>query len=395
MPWALGGGQRQSLGAWFTPPAIADDLAAATLGTAHRPGVSDADPAAQLRRLRALRILDPPVARGPPGGGPRWMVQRERDLLRALGDIDGRPQVHAGQLRGLTRTPGLRGGAVALRHAASQLGCAGDPQLVVQDALLAKGPAPRAPVWPDADVVVSNPPFIGSKRLRVALGDARVESLWAAWPSVPRQADLALFWWNRCAALLHAGALQRAGFITTSSIRQPHNRRVVQRWLDALALLHADPDRAWSPADASVRVALTVLALPTRPADPRRPVGWLTSPASARSPNMGRCFMGVTSAGASRCAMSRSSVPSPWRIRRRCFGRPPTPGSCCRAGGAAGSSTSTGCAWRRHAANGRASSRTWNARSARAGSETDAGPTESGGGSSGNRGRPSGWPLTG
>ncbi|MEZ5494746.1 MAG: hypothetical protein R3E61_09315 [Pseudomonadales bacterium] len=51
---------------------------------------------------------------------------------------------------------------------------------------------PRKAEWPQADFVVGNPPFIGNKRMRVALGDGYVEALRAAWPDVPDTADLNL-----------------------------------------------------------------------------------------------------------------------------------------------------------------------------------------------------------
>lgn len=39
---------------------------------------------------------------------------------------------------------------------------------------------PRKAAWPKADFVVGNPPFIGNKRMRLALGDGYVEALRSA-----------------------------------------------------------------------------------------------------------------------------------------------------------------------------------------------------------------------
>jgi len=55
----------------------------------------------------------------------------------------------------------------------------------------------RQAVWPQADFVVGNPPFIGNKRMREALGDGYALALRAAWPEMPESADFVMFWWAR------------------------------------------------------------------------------------------------------------------------------------------------------------------------------------------------------
>ena len=45
--------------------------------------------------------------------------------------------------------------------------------------------------WLNAEFIVGNPPFLGTKRMRAALGDEYVDQLYAAWDErVPREADL-------------------------------------------------------------------------------------------------------------------------------------------------------------------------------------------------------------
>nr|WP_315240102.1 DNA methyltransferase [uncultured Albidiferax sp.] len=116
--------------------------------------------------------------------------------------------------------------------------------------------------WPTADFIVGNPPFIGASPMRSALGDGYVEALRKAWPDVPDSADFVMFWWARAAALVGAGKAQRMGFITTNSLRQTLNRRVVQVALDhSDTLAFAIPDHPWvdSADGAAVRIAMTVL----------------------------------------------------------------------------------------------------------------------------------------
>lgn len=120
----------------------------------------------------------------------------------------------------------------------------------------------RPAAWPEADFIVGNPPFIGAAPMRATLGEAYVASLRQAWPQVPESADFVMFWWAHGADLVTAGRAKRMGFITTNSLRQTFNRRVVQTALDkGNTLLFAIPDHPWvDGADgAAVRIAMSVL----------------------------------------------------------------------------------------------------------------------------------------
>ncbi|MGH8156288.1 MAG: class I SAM-dependent DNA methyltransferase, partial [Rhodanobacteraceae bacterium] len=87
---------------------------------------------------------------------------------------------------------------------------------------------PRKAAWPKADFVVGNPPFIGASNVRRELGDGYADALRAVWSAVPESSDFVMHWWHHAAVLTARGALQRFGFITTNSIRQTFNRRVVE-----------------------------------------------------------------------------------------------------------------------------------------------------------------------
>ena len=122
---------------------------------------------------------------------------------------------------------------------------------------------PRQAQWPQADFIVGNPPFIGASTMRAALGDGYVEALRGAWPEVPESADFVMYWWSRAAAMLSSGSSRRFGLITTNSLRQTFNRRVVQAAFDkGMALTFAIPDHPWvdSANGAAVRIAMTVAA---------------------------------------------------------------------------------------------------------------------------------------
>jgi len=49
---------------------------------------------------------------------------------------------------------------------------------------------------------------------------------------VPESADYVMYWWHRAAELTRAGRLRRFGLITTNSLRQTFNRRVMQQHLN-------------------------------------------------------------------------------------------------------------------------------------------------------------------
>ncbi|HWB02741.1 MAG TPA: DNA methyltransferase [Verrucomicrobiales bacterium] len=121
-----------------------------------------------------------------------------------------------------------------------------------------------APPWPEADYIVGNPPFIGNKRMRIALGDGYTDALRKCWPDVPESADFVMYWWHRAASLLCQRKVSRFGLITTNSITQIFNRSITQQALDAGGHIRfAVGDHPWvdSADGAQVRVAMSVLDL--------------------------------------------------------------------------------------------------------------------------------------
>ncbi|MBK5943308.1 class I SAM-dependent DNA methyltransferase [Halorhodospira halophila] len=123
---------------------------------------------------------------------------------------------------------------------------------------------PRRAEWPQADFVVGNPPFIGSKRMRAALGDGYVDAIRSAWGGeVPDSADLVMYWWHIAAKYVKSGQVFRFGFVATNSLRQTFNRHVIANHVSSdppLSLVFAIPDHPWvdSADGAAVRISLTV-----------------------------------------------------------------------------------------------------------------------------------------
>jgi len=120
--------------------------------------------------------------------------------------------------------------------------------------------------WPEADFIVGNPPFIGGKDIRGRLGAGYAEALWSANRQMNPAADFVMYWWDRSADLLvkKGTRLRRFGFVTTNSITQVFQRRVLERHLagtSPVSLVLAIPDHPWTKASkdaAAVRIAMTV-----------------------------------------------------------------------------------------------------------------------------------------
>ncbi len=212
-------------------------------------------------RLCALRILDPACGTG------NFLYVSMEELLRLEGKAlalaeslgtDIAPAVHPNQFLGLELNP--RAAVIAelvlwigwLRHRlANHPQAIGDPVLPTLtninggthggcDAVLRRTATsepdtenPMVPDWPEADFIVGNPPFIGSKYLRELLGSDYAEALWKANPRVPASADFVMPWWDHAAHLLTAknSPLRRFGFVTTNSITQTFSRRVIEGYL--------------------------------------------------------------------------------------------------------------------------------------------------------------------
>ncbi len=99
-----------------------------------------------------------------------------------------------------------------------------------------------------------------------------MDALRKVYDDVPDSADFVMYWWQRSAELARAGKLRRFGLITTNSLPQVFNRRVVAQNLNAtknpLSLIFAIPDHPWmkslsegeraSTRHAAVRIAMTV-----------------------------------------------------------------------------------------------------------------------------------------
>ena len=124
-----------------------------------------------------------------------------------------------------------------------------------RDALL--NPDGGESVWPEADVIIGNPPFLGDKMMRGELGDLYVDRLRGRYEGrVPGGADLVTYWFEKARAQIETGKATAAGLVATNSIRQKRNRAVLERILATTRIFEAWSDEDWVNEGAAVRVSL-------------------------------------------------------------------------------------------------------------------------------------------
>ncbi|MCW5852467.1 MAG: class I SAM-dependent DNA methyltransferase [Anaerolineae bacterium] len=116
---------------------------------------------------------------------------------------------------------------------------------------------PVEPQWPEADVIIGNPPFLGGSKLRRELGDKYTEDLWKLYIGrVPGAADLVCYWFEKARGYIEAQQTKRAGLLATQAIRGGANRKVLERIAQYGAIFMAWSDRNWILDGAAVHVSI-------------------------------------------------------------------------------------------------------------------------------------------
>jgi type II restriction/modification system DNA methylase subunit YeeA len=111
--------------------------------------------------------------------------------------------------------------------------------------------------WPKADVVVGNPPFLGSSKFLKELGEGYSNELRKAWGDlVPGAADLVAYWFAKAWEQMQTDQLDRAGLVSTNSIRGGANREVLKPIANEGRIFAAWADEAWTLDGAAVRVSM-------------------------------------------------------------------------------------------------------------------------------------------
>jgi len=111
--------------------------------------------------------------------------------------------------------------------------------------------------WPDADVIVGNPPFLGDKKMKRGLGPAYVNELRRIYKGrVPGSADLCCYWFEKARELISSQPCSRAGLLATQNIRGGASRKVLDAIKASGDIYFAISDREWVLDGAMVHISM-------------------------------------------------------------------------------------------------------------------------------------------
>lgn len=117
----------------------------------------------------------------------------------------------------------------------------------------------QIPDWPEADFIIGNPPFIGSKKMRKELGDQYVDRLFKVYDgTVRRESDFVCYWHERARQLVVHNRAQRVGLLATNSIRGGANQETIRKIKETCNLYAAWSDRPWILDGAAVRCSMVM-----------------------------------------------------------------------------------------------------------------------------------------
>ncbi len=115
---------------------------------------------------------------------------------------------------------------------------------------------PTEPDWPEVDVIIGNPPYVGGNRIRQDLGDAYVEDLFRVYQGrISAFSDFVCYWFERSREMVQEKKARRVGLLSTQSIRGGVNRTVLERIKATGSIFMAWSDREWLLDGATVHVA--------------------------------------------------------------------------------------------------------------------------------------------
>ena len=115
---------------------------------------------------------------------------------------------------------------------------------------------PKPAAWPQADFIIGNPPFLGSKLFRQqGLEDDYIAAMYAAY-DLPNSSDLCCYWFELARRAILSHAPTRAGLLATQGIRGGANRTVLDRIKRDGDIFMAWSDREWILDGAAVHVSI-------------------------------------------------------------------------------------------------------------------------------------------
>ena len=227
-------------------------------------------------RLGSIRVLDPACGSGNFLYVSLALLKALEKEVIAFADSQGialTPHVHPRQLMGIENNEYARElasiviwiGYLQWKHRNAISFTDETPilqpldQIELRDAIadLSVPENPHIPEWPETDVIVGNPPFLGGSLLRKNLGNQYVEALFSLYGGrLPNFSDLCCYWFEQARRMIAEGRARRAGLLATQGIRGGANRRVLERIKETGDIFLAYSDRPWILDGAAVHVSI-------------------------------------------------------------------------------------------------------------------------------------------
>jgi type II restriction/modification system DNA methylase subunit YeeA len=111
--------------------------------------------------------------------------------------------------------------------------------------------------WPGANVIIGNPPFLGTSRQWDELGRPYCDTLQRTYGDrVPGAADLCCYWFAKATDAIEEKRCKRAGLLATQAIRGGVNRELLKRIKKVGDIFFAESDRPWILDGANVHVSM-------------------------------------------------------------------------------------------------------------------------------------------
>jgi len=164
--------------------------------------------------------------------------------------------------------------------------------------------------WPKCDAIVSNPPFIGNKRLRSELGDAYTKAVFVTFGDrLPATSDFCCYWFEKAREQIEKDKCMRAGLLGTTGSKQVSSRRAFERIQETGRIFFAISDRDWFDAGTAIRICMVGFASPDatdKPTLDGKEVAAINADLTSGLDTTGKqflraneklCFMGTTKVG--------------------------------------------------------------------------------------------------
>lgn len=115
--------------------------------------------------------------------------------------------------------------------------------------------------WPEADVIVGNPPFLGGKSMKSTLGEVETNAIRSVYGNrLAAFSDLVCYWFEKSRDMLATGKAHRGGLVATKGIAKNANLPVLKRLSEDATIFDAWQNEPWVVNGAAVRVALICFA---------------------------------------------------------------------------------------------------------------------------------------